>query len=320
MKRREFIRNTAIGTGALMSLGYQACSSAGSKSTPYGLGLFSIPLMLDKDLRSGFKMLADMGYKEVELYGPFPFSVQSVKDSWAALTPQLGFSGSGFYGHDVKEFASILKEYDLKATSTHADLETLQTRMPQMAEAAHALGMECVGIPSIPPELRTSLDDYKRMAEVFNQIGESAKKEGLKYIYHNHGYGFHEMEGEIPINLILENTDPDLVYLEMDIYWTAAGGANPVDYLKKYPGRYIAMHLKDMKEKKQFAGDGGDPMQWMELFPYMTTAGDGVMDLKSIVDEGAKSGVKHFFIEQDMVANPEIALKRSIDYLKSVHP
>ncbi|HEY9116770.1 MAG TPA: sugar phosphate isomerase/epimerase, partial [Roseivirga sp.] len=269
MKRRKFLKNSLLTTGAAMSLGFQACSPSQAKSTPYGLGLFSIPLMLDNDVRTGFKMLAEMGYKEVELYGPFPFSVQAAKDGWAAVTPQLGFSGSGFFGHDVKDFANILNEYDLKATSTHADLETLKTRMPQMAEAAHILGMECVGIPSIPPELRTNLDDYKRMAETFNQIGESAKKEGLKYIYHNHGYGFHEMEGEIPIDLILDQTDPELVFMEMDIYWTAAGGADPVDYLKKHPGRYIAMHLKDMKEKKQFSGDGGDPTQWIELFPYM---------------------------------------------------
>lgn len=320
MKRRKFLKNTALTTGAAMTLGLHSCSSASGKTTPYGLGLFSIPLMLDNDLRAGFKMLSEMGYKEVELYGPFPFSVQSVKDNWNAITPQLGFSGSGFFGQDVKEFASILKEFDLKATSTHADLETLRTRMPQMAEAAHELGMECVGIPSIEPHLRTSLDDYKRMADIFNEVGESAKKEGLKFIYHNHGYGLHEMEGEIPVEVILENTDPKTVFWEMDIFWTVAGGADPVAYLEKYSGRYIAMHLKDMKEKKQFSGDGGDPSQWMELFPYMTTAGDGVLDLQTIVDAGAENGVKHFFIEQDMVANPEVALKRSIDYLKSVHP
>ncbi|MHA7100606.1 sugar phosphate isomerase/epimerase family protein [Roseivirga pacifica] len=320
MKRRAFIKNGMLATGAAMTLGLEACSTSEIKATPYGLGLFSIPKMLDTDIRAGFKMLAEMGYKEVELYGPFPFSVQSVKDSWAAVTPQLGFSGSGFFGNDVKTFASTLKEFGLKATSTHADIETLQTRMPQMAEAAYELGMECVGIPSIPPELRTSLDDYKRMADVFNEVGANAKKEGLKFIYHNHGYGLHEMEGEIPVNLILENTDPDTVFLEMDIFWTVAGGADPVAYLKNNPGRYVAMHLKDMKEKKQFSGDGGDPSQWIELFPYMTTAGDGVLDLKSIVSEGAKNGVKHFFIEQDMVANPEVALKRSIDHLKAIHP
>ncbi len=78
------------------------------------------------------------------------------------------------------------------------------------------------------------------------------------------------------------------------------------------------MHIKDMKEKVQFSGDGGDPSQWRELFPYMTTAGDGVLDLQSIIPVGKKMGVKHFFVEQDMVSQPEIALKKSIDYLKTI--
>jgi sugar phosphate isomerase/epimerase len=78
------------------------------------------------------------------------------------------------------------------------------------------------------------------------------------------------------------------------------------------------MHVKDMKQAKQFSGDGGEAKQWIELFPFMTTAGDGVLDLKSIINQAQKSGVKHFFVEQDMVAEPEIALKKSIDYLKSL--
>ena len=73
-----------------------------------------------------------------------------------------------------------------------------------------------------------------------------------------------------------------------------------------------------MKEKKQFSGDGGDAQQWMTLFPYMTTAGSGVLDIKAIIEKGKKVGVKHFFVEQDMVADPQIALKKSIDYLKSL--
>ena len=73
-----------------------------------------------------------------------------------------------------------------------------------------------------------------------------------------------------------------------------------------------------MKEKKQFSGDGGDSNQWIELFPYMTIAGDGVMNLRAIIEPAKKSGVKHFFVEQDVVANPDVALKRSFDYVKAL--
>ena len=88
--------------------------------------------------------------------------------------------------------------------------------------------------------------------------------------------------------------------------------------LTSYPGRTHLMHVKDVKEKKQFSGDGGDSNQWIELFPYMTTAGDGVMNLRAIIEPAKKSGVKHFFVEQDVVANPDVALKRSFDYVKAL--
>ncbi len=195
---------------------------------------------------------------------------------------------------------------------------TLQTNMEEIAEASDLLGFDYAGIPAIPQEKRMTLDGYKSVAEEFNKIGERAKKMGLKFSYHNHGYGLQEMDGEIPLNLILDQTDAGLVFFEMDIYWTMAGGADPIAYLEAYPNRYHLMHIKDMKEKVRFSGDGGDPNQWIELFPYMTTAGDGIFDLQSIVAAGKKAGVKHFFVEQDMVHQPEIALKKSINYLKNL--
>jgi sugar phosphate isomerase/epimerase len=105
------------------------------------------------------------------------------------------------------------------------------------------------------------------------------------------------------------------VFFEMDIYWTTAGGADPVKYLQEYGSRYKMIHMKDMKQLERFSGDGGDPGQWMQLFPYMTSVGDGVLDIKAIVSQAHASGVEHFFVEQDMVANPEVALRRSADFL-----
>lgn len=263
-------------------------------------------------------MLAQMGYREVEMYGPFPFSTATAKARWDSITPSLGFSGSGYFGLTAKEVASILKEHNITAPSIHTDLETLQNNMGELAEAAHLLGHEYVGIAAIPDDMRTNLDGYKNTAELFNGIGAAAKKEGLKFAYHNHGYGLQEMEGEIPLDLVLKNTDPGLVFLEMDLYWMTAGGGDPVKYLEDHPGRYHLMHVKDMKEKVRFSGDGGNPSQWIELFPYMTTAGNGVLDLKGILTAAKEAGVKHFFVEQDMVAEPETALKNSISYLKGL--
>ena len=317
MKRRTFLEKTAtLTTTSLLPINLLKDNPKRMKKI--GIQLFSLPKLLETDFRSAIQMLAQMGYKELEFYGPFPFSADAAKKNWNAITPSLGFSGSGYFGHTPKEVKSILKEYKVKAVATHTDLETLQTRMGQLGEAADTLGFKYAGIAAIPEDKRQNLDAYKRMADEFNKIGAQAKKVGLKFSYHNHGYGLQEMEGQIPLNLLLERTVPNLVFFEIDIYWTVAGGADPLAYLDAYPKRYHLMHLKDMKEKVTFKGDGGTPDQWIELFPYMTTAGDGVLDINAIIEKAEKASVKHFFVEQDMVANPEIALKRSFNYLKSV--
>ena len=317
MKRRQFLQLSSLLTAAGL-FDFHPLQADSSSLKKIGVQLFSLPKMLEKDFRAGIKMLAQMGYKEVELYGPFPFSALEAKQFWNAITPSLGFSGSGYFGLTAKEVKTIFAENKMTIPSIHTDLITLQKNMNELGEAGHALGFQYVGLPAIPDAKRKNLDDYKKMADEFNTIGEQAKKVGLKFSYHNHGYGLKEMEGQIPLNMILERTDPKLVFFEMDLFWTVAGGADPLSYLKSYPNRYRLMHVKDMKQAKQFSGDGGEAKQWIELFPFMTTAGDGVLDLKSIISQAQNSGVKHFFVEQDMVAEPEIALKKSIDYLKSL--
>jgi sugar phosphate isomerase/epimerase len=283
-----------------------------------GIQLFSVPKLLEKDFRSTIKMLSQMGYKELELYGPYTFSAPEAIERWKSVTPSLGFSGSGYFGLTAQQVKETLKETGMSTPAMHTDFITLQKNMDALGEAGHLLGFEYVGLPLIPPENRKSLEDYKRTADIFNNIGEQARKVGLKFSYHNHGYGLNEIDGQIPLKLILEKTDPKLVYLEMDLFWTVAGGADPVEYLKNYPDRYRLMHVKNMKEKKRFSGDGGDSNQWIELFPYMATAGEGVLDLKTIIVQAQKSGVKHFFVEQDMVVNPEVELKKSLDYIRSL--
>ncbi len=316
MDRRQFVLSTAAAGAAGLLQVTRPATDVPIRNI--GVQLFSVPKLLEKDFRAGIAMLSKIGYREVELYGPFTFSAPEAIASWNAVTPQLGFSGSGFFGLSAKDVRATLDEHRITAPSTHTDLVTLQKHMGALGDAGHTIGFKYVGLPAIPDALRKTLDDYKKMADEFNRIGADARTHGLKFAYHNHGYGLHEMEGRIPLDVLLERTDPDLVFFEMDVFWTAAGGANPVELLKQHPGRYHLMHVKDMKEKKQFSGDGGTSNQWIELFPYMTTAGDGVMDVKAIVAQGQKSGVKHFFVEQDMVANPDVALKRSFDFLHAL--
>ncbi|MFN8342257.1 MAG: TIM barrel protein [Cyclobacteriaceae bacterium] len=317
MFRREFLRTSAaLSAAAILPIPSFASNALGLEKI--GIQFFSLPKLLDKDVHAALKLLSDIGFREAELYGPFPFSTQHAKDRWNAVTPSLGWSGSGFYGMPPKEFRAALAQHGLTVPSIHTDLDTLRKGMPALGEAGQQIGFTYIGLPAIPEEERKTLDDYKRLADEFNKIGAEAKKYGLRYAYHNHGYGLKEINGQIPLDIILNNTDPELVFFEMDLYWTTAGGANPVDYLNRYPNRYHLMHVKDMKEKVLFEGDGGNSKQWIALFPYMTTAGSGVLDLKNILTVAKKQGVKHFFVEQDMVANPEEALKKSFDYLHSL--
>ncbi len=316
MNRRNFIHASA----ALTTLGLLESNSL--FATPamlnkIGIQLFSLPKTLEKDFRGGISMLSKMGYREIEMYGPFPFSAQKAIDRWAAITPSLGFSGSGYFGLTATEVKIIMDENKISVPAVHTDLETLSTRMSQLAEAAHTIGFKYVVLPSLPAENRKTLDDYKKTIDLFNKIGEQAVKLGLRFGYHNHGYGLQELEEKIPVQMIIENTDPKYVFLEMDLFWTVAGGVDPIAWLQKYPGRYKMMHVKNMKQKVKFSGDGGDSNQWIELFPQMSTADEGALDLKSILGIAKKSGVEHFFVEQDMVQQPEIALKKSIDYLKT---
>jgi sugar phosphate isomerase/epimerase len=315
MNRRDFVSYSVAALAAQSALAAGSALAGTEPRLRLGLNLFSIPKTLEKDFRAGMAFIAGLGYSAVETYGPYPFSAPEEIAHWQKIIPQVGFSGSGYFGLTRDQVVASLKENKLTAPSMHTDIFTLQQRMGPLAEAAHALGATYVTLPAMPADMRKTLDDYKRTADTFNAIGEEARRHGLRFAYHNHGYGWHEQDGEIPLKVVLQRTDPKLVFFEMDIYWTAAGGADPVQLLKDYPTRYKMLHLKDMKEKRHFSGDGGDPSQWVPLFPYMTTVGDGVLDIKGIVSQARRNGVEHYIVEQDTVADPQVALQRSADYL-----
>lgn len=284
-----------------------------------GLQLWSIAKNIEQDFNGMLDLVAKTGYKEVELFGPYPFSSEKDKTAWTSVAKMVGFSQSGYFNHSAKEFKEILDSKGLATPAMHVGLDTLRNKLSETAEAAHLLGQQFAGIAAIPETERRTLDDYKRMAEEFNVIGQKAKTLGIRFYYHNHGYGLQEMEGKIPFDVILERTDPSLVFLEMDIFWTAAGGADPVKYLDNNRGRYKLMHVKDMKKRVRFSGDGGSPQQWMELFPQITDAGSGVLDLKTILSHGQKSGVEHFIVENDVITNPKESLEKGYGYVSSLN-
>ena len=146
-----------------------------------GIQLFSLPTALEKDFEGTIALIADMGFKEIELFGPYPYSTQTAKDHWAAVTPMLGFSGSGYFGQKEEAIKAIFDEHDLSIPAIHTDLDTLEKEMVSLGKAGESLGFEYVILPAIPDERRKHLDDYKLMADTFNAIGKKAKQVGLKF-------------------------------------------------------------------------------------------------------------------------------------------
>lgn len=320
MKRSDFLRTSALLTSAIGLMPNTACNTISEKKlNKIGLGLFSIPKIMEKDLEGTVKKMAEIGIREFETYGPYTFTDQRTKDSWAAVSEFLGFSASGFYGHTPEDFKSILNNYDIRVPSMHTDLYTLETNMAALGKAAQTMGASYVVLPSIPEIERPDLDAYKKMAERFNEIGRQAKEEGIKFAYHNHGYGLiPEDKGVIPLDIILGETDPDKVFFEMDLFWTVAGKADPVELLKKHRGRYTMLHLKDMKTITHFKGKGSTSSEWMELFPLLVPAGSGEIPIDEILNVAYRSGVEHYFIEHDLAAKPYVDIQSAHDYLSDL--
>ncbi len=313
MNRRDFLM-ASVATSLLAGCNPAAKIEQQAKVSKLGVQLFSLPKMLDKDFAGSMEMLARLGYQEIETFGPYTFSDPKQIENWKKVTPSLGFSGSGFFGHTLGEVQTIMKANGLSVPSMHTDIYTLQNAMGPLAEAAHGLGATYVTLPAIPAEFRKNLDDYRRSAELFNTIGADALKHGVRFGYHNHGYGLKAVDGKVPLDVLLSATDPASVFLEMDVFWTVAGGADPVERLSRFKGRYRMLHLKNMKSIQHFSGDGGGPDQWIPLFPYMTTLGEGAIDIKAIVAAAKANGAEHYFVEQDNADNAEQVLGKSADF------
>lgn len=323
VSRSEFLKSIAtIAAGGLVmpQFAERLAGTDKIKLDKIGVQLFTIPKLLQNDFEGTIKLLASIGYKEVEFFGPYPFSTDAVKKSWAPIGKQLGLTGSGYFGHTVHEVKQILSSNGITTPSMHVQLETLQQNLEEVAEAAHVLGQQYAGLPMIQEDKRKTLEDWKRLADEFNTLGERMSDVGLNFFYHNHGCGLKEVNGQVPFEVLLERTNPEFVSMEMDIYWTVAGGGNPIALLDKYKGRYKLMHIKDMSKKIAFSGQGCGPAQFEALFPYMVDpgTGKGVLDLQAILSHALKSGVRYFYVEHDLASDPDKTLRDNYNYLSQL--
>lgn len=289
--------------------------SSASAGQRFGVALFTLAGMAARDLEATLRLVAAAGYREVEFFGPYPFSAPESIAGWQAVAARLGIAGHAWYGHSPAEVRAMLDRLGLGAPAAHTDLATAQTRMPQLADAAATLGHRYVIVPSVMEFGLTTLDDYRRLALELNRIGAIAAAHGVRFGYHNHGYEQAPIAGQVPLDVLLDATDPALVTFELDVFWMIAGGGDPCDYLTRWPGRFALMHLKDMAQPVRFADRGQTMAEMMALFPQMRDAGDGVLDLAAIVRCARQCGVGHLLLERDLAAEPEQTLRRSFTAL-----
>ena len=201
---------------------------------PIGLQLYSVRNLLPKDFEGTLEKLAAAGYKEVE--------------------------AAGYFDKTAADFGNALQKAGLKCMSTHHQLTQLKTQFDQLIEYGQALGLEYIicswaGVHRDPTRTGDlNLDDWRYVADQFNEIGQKVKRAGMTFGYHNHFIEFGKENGIVYFDELLKRTDPKFVEFEMDCGWVVVGGHNPVEYLSKFPERFPMLHVKDMIKGRMESG------------------------------------------------------------------
>jgi len=195
----------------------------------------------------------------------------------------------------------MLKANGLTAPSAHVGIEAIETGGTQTFTDAKVIGHEFITVASLPRGARTTADDWKQLAARFNKAGAACKADGFRFAFHNHNDIVRKTGDVLPIDILMKETDPALVSYEMDIYWAVNGGADPLQLLAAYPGRFAIFHAKDSM---------GPPDH------KMADVGAGVIDFKTIFARA--KGVEHYFVEHDNPPDPMASAAASYKYLSNL--
>jgi len=249
----------------------------------FGIQLYTLRDDFPKDPKGVLTKIAGYGFKQIE-----------------------GYEGEKglFWGMGNIDFKKTLDDLGIKMVSSHCDIKNdFEKKAAQAAE----IGMEYLVCPWVGPQ--KGMDDWKKVTDEFNKCGEICKKNGIRFAYHNHAYSFKAFSGMIPHDFIMDNTDPDLVDHEMDIYWVVTGGADPVEYLTKYANRFRLCHVKD--RLKTAATDEREAS---------CDLGTGMIDYPKILKVAKENGMKYFILEQERFDNstPLESVKVGAEYLKKL--
>jgi len=285
MKRREFFRVAgaaaalaAVGCGGRSGESDSMSSTGGEAAGMRGVGLFGIQLytlrsLMRNSVPDTLAMVADAGYGEVEF--------------------------AGYFDHAPADVRTMLDDLGLASPSTHVSLEQLEADAAGQFEIARTLGQHHVVVPFLAPPLRQNLDGYRSVAERLNVLGEQAQAAGLQLAYHNHDFEFEMLDGGMPFDVLLQETDSGLVKMQLDLFWIFVGGQSAVEYLSADPARYVSCHVKDGSR---------DPVA-------QTIVGQGSVDFESAF---AAADFQHYFVENDQPEDPEAFARQSAAHLASM--
>lgn len=283
MNRRKFLYRTSfLVTGMLASPWVGSCrpnanqrskiptaaeeapDATGTLST-FGIQLWTLREHMAEDPREVLQRVAAFGYRQIENYeGP--------QGLWWGMTHT--------------EFKALCDHMGLEPVASHCNfVEDFETKAAQAAE----VGMKYLVAPWVGPQKR--IDDFRRIAELFNQCGETCRRHGLRFAYHNHDYSFKELDGTLPQDVLMQETDPQLVDFEMDIYWVVTAGADPIVWLDKYPGRWRLCHIKDREKHAPLAERKASCI-----------LGTGSIDFAAILKAARKQGMQYYLVEQEQYA------------------
>ncbi|GAB3998221.1 sugar phosphate isomerase/epimerase [Spirosoma daeguense] len=273
--RKQFLKLGALATSAALLPSFDTFAAS---AKTVGLQLYTLRDLMAKDPDGTLKKVAQIGYKEVESFG---------------------YGDGKFFGKTPKEYSDFLKSLGLSAPSGHYVTGktmpnakgTLLKDWKRAVDDAAAIGQKYMVCAYLFPDERTKLDDYKQFAELFNKSAEVCKAAGIQFCYHNHDFEFKAMDGKIPYDVLLSETDKNLVKLELDLYWATFAEQDPVALFKKHPGRFPLWHIKDMEKTAERA---------------FAPVGTGSINFQRIFDAKSTAGLKHYFVEQDVCKLPPL--------------
>lgn len=286
MNRRDFIARTGLGLGAL-AVSSVPRLAADPYGLPIGLQLYTVRDHIEKDMAGTFRRVAEIGYKDVEIGGTFDF-----------------------YGKRPAELKRMLHDSGLRPLSTHFTGEQLKLHLEKCIVDSRECGISYIGLASLDDQDRKSLDAIKRDADWFNQVGEAVRKAGCHFFYHGHNFDYASVDGVIEYDELLRRTDPKLVSFQLDCFWCVRAGKDPVDYFHRFPGRFLQLHIKDLKPGFP-PSTGGDDRPGA-----FTEVGQGIIDWHRIFKAARQGGLLHYYVEQDECDRDSLeSAKMSYEYL-----